>query len=526
MNKVYAELVDKKIPFKIVTDYNLISNFNTETNILSLNLVADLNISTKLIWSVESISDNFTFSFIHKNSETDVTKGYGTINKIKIDLEANYITPEVSFYLLIKLSDKASDDYLLNYKITLLLTPKISLISNQSNLLLSSGVSSSTNILRWRIGNFRTFVQSIFNIGNLSDKITSNLSNFRLEKIIKQFSIRGDVDSITNFIQSVQLSFKSSLEGFTVESITSDLIDLLINLKDIAITNNSNSIETNITNYYLGFMSKPEGVVNCLNIVDENLFDKCYKIYNTNYNSISIIDSYKLWYTINQQNLNLNTNNPILDLANLSDNNSIASLRLDSENIYISRVDTSLTYVNKSFTKEFDIKIDSDRLTGTYIIYETILLESHNSNNNIAGPFTILYRIGITNGRVFVLIGKTTPITTTSYGSSLDNVSGWNQKLLGTTVLNSNSFYHIAFCNVSGTLKLFVNGNEEASSLVVGNSINDSRPMFSILGGGFSSDSNIKVKGYLDYYRFNYGSSLYNTNFTLNQIPDKGTILI
>lgn len=393
-------------------------------------------------------------------------------------------------------------------------------------MLLSQGISSSPNILRWRIGTLRTFVLSIFNIGNLSDKITSNLYDFRLEKIIKQFSIRGDVDSIRNFIQSVQLSLNSALEAFTLESITSDLVDLVINLKDIVMTTNSDSIEANITNSYLGFMSKPEGVVNCLNIVDENLFDKCYYIYNTNYNSINKINSYKLWYTINQTNLNLNTNSPSIDSVNLADSNSIASLRLDSENIYITRVDPSLTYVNKSFTKEFDIKVDSDRLTGTYIIYETILPEIINSNNNITGPFTILYRIGITNGRVFVLIGKTIPITATSYGSSLDDVSGWNQKLLGTTILNSNSFYHIAFCNVSGTLKLFVNGNEEASSLAVGNSINDYRPMFSIIGGGFSSDSNIKVKGYLDYYRFNYGSSLYNTNFTLNQIPDKGTILI
>lgn len=182
MNKVYTELVDKKIPFKIVTDYNLISKFNTETNILSLNLVADLNTSTKLIWSVESISDNFTFSFIHKNSETDVTKGYGTINKMQIELEGDYISTEVSFYLLIKLIDKAVDDYTLRYKITLKLIPKLSLINKKANGFLTASILSTINIVNWRVGGFRAFVANIFNIGANSDGITSRLSNFTLQK--------------------------------------------------------------------------------------------------------------------------------------------------------------------------------------------------------------------------------------------------------------------------------------------------------------------------------------------------------
>lgn len=333
--------------------------------------------------------------------------------------------------------------------------------------------------------------------------------------------------SITSTLENILFDLKDVATTIPwITSVTSELVNVMFSIKDVPAYLGLDGITTNIVDSSLGFMSKPEGVVNCLKVSDNYLLDKCYKMYNRDYNLDILRDFYRLWYTINQNNLNLNTDNPILNTSNLSNTDSVASLRLDAENMYVTRADYSLTYVNKSFTKEFDIKIDADKLTGSYIILETILLQFDNGANRINTPFTVLYRIGITNGRIFVLIGKTTTITPTTYESSLDSVTGWNQKLLGTTVLNSTSFYHIAFCNVSGTLKLFVNGNEEASSLVTGNSINDAAPIYTILGGGFSSDSSIKVKGYLDYYRFNYGSSLYNTNFTLNQIPDKGTILI
>ena len=84
-----------------------------------------------------------------------------------------------------------------------------------------------------------------------------------------------------------------------------------------------------------------------------------------------------------------------------------------------------------------------------------------------------------------------------------------SQIITGTSILAANSWYHIALCRASGTVRLFVNGNLEASAP---DNTNLSQPILSI--GGYASGD--WFNGYIDDLRITKGIARYETGTGAN----------
>ena len=91
-----------------------------------------------------------------------------------------------------------------------------------------------------------------------------------------------------------------------------------------------------------------------------------------------------------------------------------------------------------------------------------------------------------------------------------------SQILTGTTTLSATTWYHVAVARSSGTVKLFVNGTEEASASDTTNL------SVSIQWVGADNTSNV-MNGYIDDLRVTKGVARYTANFTVpaRAFPDK-----
>jgi len=121
-----------------------------------------------------------------------------------------------------------------------------------------------------------------------------------------------------------------------------------------------------------------------------------------------------------------------------------------------------------------------------------------------------------TTGRWFAGTGTSTGSFQIGAGSggkwsffTENNVNRFN----GTTSIQKSTWYHVAVSRSGSTIKLFVNGSEEASAT---DSVNYSATSLGI--GGYSS-TNASCYGYISNFRIVVGTALYTSAFTPSTTP-------
>jgi hypothetical protein len=126
-----------------------------------------------------------------------------------------------------------------------------------------------------------------------------------------------------------------------------------------------------------------------------------------------------------------------------------------------------------------------------------------------AGGLDILCLKNVTN-MLYIYVDQSSQ----KFGVNQHNVGGF---LLGTTVTVVNTWYHVAMCRSGSTVRLFVNGVQEASGTY---STNVSGTATTTIGG-FTS-SGYSMNGYLDDLRVTKAAR-YTTNFTppTSQVQDQ-----
>jgi hypothetical protein len=80
-----------------------------------------------------------------------------------------------------------------------------------------------------------------------------------------------------------------------------------------------------------------------------------------------------------------------------------------------------------------------------------------------------------------------------------------------TTTINTGTWYHLAFCRSSGTLRAFVNGTQ------VGSNVSDTKTYFTQqpqLNIGSQNSGSFPLNGYIDDFRLTKGVGRYTANFT------------
>ena len=87
-------------------------------------------------------------------------------------------------------------------------------------------------------------------------------------------------------------------------------------------------------------------------------------------------------------------------------------------------------------------------------------------------------------------------------------------RIVGTTSILQNDWYHIAVCRQGSSTKLFLNGIQEGSTFTdTTDYLNGtSRPI--IGADGFNPSSNTQMQGYIDDLRITKGVARYTSNFT------------
>lgn len=92
------------------------------------------------------------------------------------------------------------------------------------------------------------------------------------------------------------------------------------------------------------------------------------------------------------------------------------------------------------------------------------------------------------------------------------NASGDGYDILGTTVLSTNTWYHVAVSGEVGSIKLFVNGVQEGSTYTGATSLNSTA--ITTVGGLWAGGLYNTFFGYIDDLRITKGVARYTTNFT------------
>jgi hypothetical protein len=89
-------------------------------------------------------------------------------------------------------------------------------------------------------------------------------------------------------------------------------------------------------------------------------------------------------------------------------------------------------------------------------------------------------------------------------------------RIVGTTILNTSSFYHIALARNAGSLKLFLNGTQEGATSATPESI-----VSTIFTAGCPSQGTFInfLNGYMDDIRVTKGVARYTANFTPPTLP-------
>jgi hypothetical protein len=88
--------------------------------------------------------------------------------------------------------------------------------------------------------------------------------------------------------------------------------------------------------------------------------------------------------------------------------------------------------------------------------------------------------------------------------------TGGSQRIVGTTVLNTGQWYHVALVKNSGTTTLYLDGTSEGS---FSDSLTYIKPTTFRIGQRFASTP-YNLDGYLDEFRITKGVARYTTNFT------------
>ena len=83
---------------------------------------------------------------------------------------------------------------------------------------------------------------------------------------------------------------------------------------------------------------------------------------------------------------------------------------------------------------------------------------------------------------------------------------------MGTTVLSTNTWYHVAVSGEVGSIKLFVNGVQEGSTYTGATSLNSTA--ITTVGGLWAGSLYNTFFGYIDDLRITKGVARYTTNFT------------
>lgn len=91
-------------------------------------------------------------------------------------------------------------------------------------------------------------------------------------------------------------------------------------------------------------------------------------------------------------------------------------------------------------------------------------------------------------------------------------------RVVGTTSILQNAWYHIAVCRESSSTKLFLNGIQEGSTFTDTTNYlgGTSRP---VIGAEGFSPSNLQMQGYIDDLRVTKGVARYTSNFTPSTAP-------
>jgi len=97
------------------------------------------------------------------------------------------------------------------------------------------------------------------------------------------------------------------------------------------------------------------------------------------------------------------------------------------------------------------------------------------------------------------------------------------ERCVGTTQVANNTWYHVAVCRLSGSTKLYINGNNEGSAYSDSTSllIGANAPYIGML----CYNSSAFINGYLDDIRITKGVARYTTNFSVPvaAFPNNGT---
>jgi len=89
-------------------------------------------------------------------------------------------------------------------------------------------------------------------------------------------------------------------------------------------------------------------------------------------------------------------------------------------------------------------------------------------------------------------------------------LSGDVRDIIGTTIIQPNTWYHVAVSGSPGSYRLFVNGVQEGATYTKATSLNTTKP----LSIGYWPAVGRKFPGYIDGLRITKGISRYNSTFT------------
>ena len=157
--------------------------------------------------------------------------------------------------------------------------------------------------------------------------------------------------------------------------------------------------------------------------------------------------------------------------------------------------------------------------TGDYLITPT-----DTAFNFGTGDFTIEFWVYLTNSSVTTqtIMGVDLSASTNSiqvwYNNTANkitfNVYGY-PTFVSTSTVSINTWIHLAFIRSSGTFKMFINGNQEASGSMTNNLANN---VF-VIGRGYASISAEYFYGYVSNLRVIKGTAVYTASFTPPTAP-------
>ena len=98
----------------------------------------------------------------------------------------------------------------------------------------------------------------------------------------------------------------------------------------------------------------------------------------------------------------------------------------------------------------------------------------------------------------------------------INSASPWDVDAIGTTSIGAGSWHHVALVRSSGTLKGYLDGNEEFSTAFSGRFYFDSSPL---IVGAVGSDGGYPMNGYIDELRISKGIARWTSDFTPDTTP-------